>query len=145
MAIPDAILRKPGRLTPQEIEIVREHPFKGYQMLMKIPFLQEAAQVVYAHHERFDGTGYPRELKGREIPLGARITAVANTLDAITSDLPYRPAQSVEAARKEIHTWSGRQFDPELVEVFLAMSPTIWEALRRQINARTRLTYGGGS
>jgi HD-GYP domain-containing protein (c-di-GMP phosphodiesterase class II) len=112
------------------------HPFHGYQMLKKILFLQEAAEIVYAHHERFDGMGYPRGLKRKDIPLGARITAVANTLDAITSDLSYRPANSIQAARKEIEVWSGRQFDPEVVKVFLAMSPSVWEDLRKQIHTR---------
>src|SRR2546427_6419946 len=86
MAIPDAILRKPGALNPEEIATMREHCYHGYQMLKKIPFLQEACDIVYTHQERFDGTGYPRGLKGNEIPLGARIFAVADTLDAITSD-----------------------------------------------------------
>src|SRR5205807_3580373 len=92
MAIPDNILRKPGALTPEEIAIMREHCFRGYQMLRKIPFLAEAAEIVYSHQERFDGTGYPRGLKADEIPLGARIFSVADTLDALTSDRPYRAA-----------------------------------------------------
>ena len=136
IAIPDVILRKPGPLTPDEVATMSHHPFHGYQMLKKILFLQEAAEIVYAHHERFDGMGYPRGLKGKDIPLGARITAVANTLDAITSDLSYRPAKSIEAARKEIELWSGRQFDPDVVKVFLAMSSSVWEELRKQINTR---------
>ena len=94
MAIPDAILRKPGKLTPDEILIMQEHCYHGYEILKKIPFLGEAAEIVYAHQERYDGTGYPRGLKGEQIPLGARIFSVADTLDAITSDRPYRPAQS---------------------------------------------------
>ncbi len=138
MAIPDAILRKPGPLTPEEAEIMRQHPYRGYQMLKMIPFLQEAAEIVYAHHERFDGTGYPRGLEGTDIPLGARITAVANTLDAITSDLPYRRAQPVQAARREIEAEAGRQFDPEVVKVFVAMPLTVWEDLRKQIDARAK-------
>src|SRR6201986_1282673 len=85
MAIPDAILRKPGALTPDEVAIMREHCYRGYQMLRKIPFLAEASDIVYSHQEKFDGTGYPRGLKGDEIPLGARIFSVADTLDAITS------------------------------------------------------------
>src|SRR6201998_3841284 len=115
MAIPDAILRKPGALTEAETEIMREHCFRGYQMLQKIPFLSEAAEIVYSHQEKYDGTGYPRRLKGNEIPLGARIFSIADTLDAITSDRPYRPAQPVGAAREEIKKWSGRQFDPSVV------------------------------
>ena len=119
MAIPDAILRKPGKLTPDEILIMQEHCYHGYEILKKIPFLDEAAEIVYAHQEKYDGTGYPRGLKGEEIPLGARMFSVADTLDAITSDRPYRPAQSLTAARDEIKLWSGRQFDPKVVEVFL--------------------------
>src|SRR5712675_1386329 len=98
MAIPDAILRKPGALTEAETEIMREHCYRGYQMLRKIPFLAEAADIVYSHQEKFDGSGYPRNLKGEQITLGARIFAVADTLDAITSDRPYRAAQTTRAA-----------------------------------------------
>src|SRR6202521_1196655 len=115
MAIPDAILRKPGALTPDEVTIMREHCYRGYQMLRKIPFLAEAAEIVYSHQERFDGTGYPRGLKNEEIPLGSRLFSVADTLDAITSNRPYRPAQTLDAAIAEIQKWSGRQFDPEVV------------------------------
>jgi putative nucleotidyltransferase with HDIG domain len=132
MAIPDAILRKPGALTTDERAIMQEHPYRGYVMIQTIPFLSEAAKIVYSHHERFDGTGYPRGLKGGEIPLGARIAAVANTLDSITSDLPYRPAQGLSAAKKEIQVCSGRQFDPEIVRVFLEMPDKVWEDLRRE-------------
>ncbi len=134
MAIPDAILRKPGSLTKEEILKMREHCYHGYQMLRKIPFLAEAAEIVYAHQEYWDGTGYPRGLKGEQIPLGARIFAVADTLDAITSDRPYRAARPVSAARAEIGRWSGRQFDPEVVRVFLSMPESIWDYLRKEIN-----------
>src|SRR5438105_7347836 len=105
MAIPDAILRKPGALNPEEVAIMREHCYRGYQMLKKIPFLQEACDIVYAHQERFDGTGYPLGLKGNEIPLGARMFAVAGTLDAIMSDRPDRPAQPLSAASTDIGQW----------------------------------------
>src|ERR1700756_1465378 len=142
MAIPDAILRKPGALTEAETEIMREHCFRGYQMLKKIPFLSEASEIVYAHQERFDGTGYPRGLRGEDIPLGARIFSVADTLDAMTSARPYRAAQSVAAAREEIIRFSGRQFDPEVVRVFLQMPDTIWDDLRKEINQQSyRFTY----
>jgi len=134
MAIPDAILRKPGALTADETTLMREHCYRGYQMLKKIPFLGEAAAIVYAHQERYDGTGYPQGLKGENIPLGARIFSVADTLDAITSDRPYRPKQSLTAAREEIRRWAGRQFDPQVVETFLAMPENIWEDLRKQID-----------
>src|SRR5499427_1100218 len=142
MAIPDHILRKPGALTEPETEIMREHCFRGYQMLKKIPFLSEAAEIVYAHQERFDGTGYPRGLKANEIPLGARIFSVADTLDAITSDRPYRAKLPFSVAREEIQRWSGRQFDPEVVEIFLQMPLTIWDDLRKEINSQIyRFTY----
>jgi len=142
MAIPDAILRKPGALTDAETEIMREHCFRGYQMLKKIPFLSEAAEIVYAHQERFDGTGYPRGLSGQDIPLGARIFSIADTLDAITSDRPYRAAQTIQVAREEVERFSGRQFDPEVVSVFMDMPETIWDDLRREINSQIyRFTY----
>lgn len=137
MAIPDAILRKPGKLDPDELAIMREHCYRGFQLLKRIPFLGEASDIVYSHQERFDGTGYPRGLKGEEIPLGARIFSVADTLDAITSDRPYRPAQSVQAAKEEIERWSGRQFDPDVVKAFLSMPSNIWEDLRREIDAQS--------
>src|SRR5262249_36720040 len=118
------------------VAIMREHAYRGYQMLKRIPFLHEASEIVYAHQERYDGTGYPRGLKGDEIPLGARIFSIADTLDAITSDRPYRPAQTLSAARKEIEVWSGRQFDPEIVKVFLSMPENIWDDLRKEIDSK---------
>ena len=136
MAIPDAILRKPGALDAEEREIMREHCYRGYQMIRKIPFLSEASDIVFSHQEKYDGSGYPRGLKRDQIPLGARIFAVADTLDAITSDRPYRAAQPVRAALEEINRYSGTQFDPEVVKVFLSMPETIWEDLRRQINSQ---------
>src|SRR5690349_15492664 len=138
MAIPDAILRKPGALTEAEIMIMREHCARGYHMLKKIPFLSDAAEIVYSHQERYDGTGYPRGLMGDEIPIGARLFAVADTLDAITSDRPYRAAQDIRAAREEIRRFSGTQFDPKVVEIFLSMPDSIWEDLRREINSHAR-------
>jgi len=136
MAIPDAILRKPGRLTPEEQMRMRDHAVLGYQMLRKIPFLQEAANIVHSHQERYDGSGYPRGLKGDQIPLGARIFAVADTFDAITSDRPYRAAQSISAARREIQKYSGSQFDPDVVETFLSISEEIWQELRDKIDSQ---------
>jgi putative nucleotidyltransferase with HDIG domain len=146
MAIPDKILNKPGKLEPDEMTIMREHAYHGYQMLRKIPFLSEASDIVYSHQEKYDGTGYPRGLKGESIPLGARIFSVADTLDAITSDRPYRPAQSLQAAKVEIEKWAGRQFDPEVVKVFLEMPDNIWEDLRKDIDAQIyRVAYSAGA
>ncbi|HEY4960144.1 MAG TPA: HD domain-containing phosphohydrolase [Candidatus Limnocylindrales bacterium] len=137
MAVPDAILRKPGRLTPEEQMLMREHALLGYQMLRKIPFLQEAAHIVWSHQERYDGSGYPRGLKGNQIPLGARIFAVADTFDAITSDRPYRAAQSISAARREIQKYAGLQFDPAVVETFISISEELWQKLRNEIDAQS--------
>jgi putative nucleotidyltransferase with HDIG domain len=136
MAIPDAILRKPGKLNLEEIATMQEHCYKGYQIVKKIPFLANACDIIYSHQEKYDGTGYPRGLKGKEIPLGARIFSIADTLDAIMSDRPYRPRQPFSAARAEIEKWSGRQFDPEVVRVFLGMPESLWEGLRMDIDAQ---------
>ncbi len=133
IATPAAILRKAGALTAEEARIVREHCAHGYQVIRRIPFLAEAAEIVYAHHERWDGTGYPRNLAGNDIPLGARIVAITNALDSIMSNHPYRAAQSAKAARHEIVRCSGQQFDPEVVGVFREMSTSIWEYLRHEI------------
>jgi HD-GYP domain-containing protein (c-di-GMP phosphodiesterase class II) len=138
LAIPENILLKPGKLNQEEMAVMQEHCYHGYQMLKKIPFLADApCEIVYSHQEHFDGSGYPRGLKGSEIPLGARIFAVADTLDAIISDRPYRRARSLAVARKEIQDWSGRQFDPEVVEVFQRMPDEIFEDLRREINSQS--------
>jgi putative nucleotidyltransferase with HDIG domain len=134
MAIPDEILNKPGKLTEEETAIMREHCYRGYKIISRIPFLAEAAEIVYSHQERYDGLGYPRGLKGDDIPLGARIFAIADTLDAMRSNRPYRAAQPIEKAREEIKLWSGRQFDPEIVKVFLEMPDNIWEDLRKDIS-----------
>ncbi|HEY0796020.1 MAG TPA: HD domain-containing phosphohydrolase [Acidisarcina sp.] len=133
MAIPDAILLKPGRLDMPEQFTMREHCARGYQMLRKINFLKEAAEIVYSHQEHYDGSGYPRGLKGATIPLGARIFAVADTLDAITSDRPYRKADSFASARREIQRCAGTQFDPQVVQVYLSMPDQLWEDLRSEI------------
>ncbi|HUB00529.1 MAG TPA: HD domain-containing phosphohydrolase [Terracidiphilus sp.] len=138
MAIPDEILRKPGKLTPEEQAVMREHCARGYHMLRKIPFLAEAAEIVFSHQEHYDGTGYPSGLRGREIPIGARIFAVADTLDAITSDRPYRKARSFDVAREEILRCSGTQFDPAVVEVFLKIPSELWQELRSEISGQNK-------
>jgi putative nucleotidyltransferase with HDIG domain len=138
MAIPDEILRKPGKLTPEEEEVMRDHCTRGYHILRKIPFLSEAAAIVYTHQEHFDGNGYPSRLRGNEIPVGARIFAVADAMDAITSDRPYRKAQTFDQAREEILRCSGTQFDPSVVEVFLKIPNELWHELRAEINGENR-------
>jgi putative nucleotidyltransferase with HDIG domain len=144
MAIPDNILNKPGKLTPEEIAIMREHCYLGFKLVRKIPVLREAAEIVYSHQEHYDGSGYPRGLKSAEIPLGARIFSVADTFDAITQDRVYRKAQSMEAARKEIERCAGTQFDPEVVDVFLKMPDSIWQDLQRDIETQIeRVAYSG--
>ena len=119
VSVPDAILSKPGPLTPGEWEIMRTHPEVGYQMVKDVPFLHRPADIIHAHHERFDGGGYPRGLKGQDIPLGARIFGVVDAYDAITSDRPYRRARLHEQALEEIQRHVGTQFDPDVVEAFL--------------------------
>jgi putative nucleotidyltransferase with HDIG domain len=138
MAIPDEILRKPAALTPEEQEVMREHCTRGFNILRKIPFLSEAAEIVFSHQEHYDGTGYPTRLRGGEIPIGARIFAVADTLDAITSDRPYRKASSFDAARQEILRCSGTQFDPSVVEVFLKIPNELWHELRSEITGQNK-------
>ena len=139
MGVPDQILRKAGPLTADEREIMRKHCDIGYAVLARIPFLREAAEIVLTHQECFDGSGYPRGLKGEGIPLGSRIFAVADTLDAMVSDRPYRKAQTVTAAREEIQKFAGTQFDPKVVEVFLALPEKTWQELRENMGDPFRL------
>jgi hypothetical protein len=123
IGVPDAILLKPAKLTEEEWEFMRRHPALGYRILAQVPYLRPAARIVLAHHERWDGAGYPRRLKGEDIPLGARIFAICDTYDAIISDRPYRRGQSPDAALAEILRCAGTQFDPEVVEAFEAAFP----------------------
>src|SRR5450755_771196 len=139
MAVPDGILRKPGPLNDDEKKIMRTHCDIGYNMLIRIPFLRDAAEIVLAHQEFFDGTGYPRGLKGEQIPLGARIFTIADSLDAMISDRPYRKAMPISAAREEIRRYSGRQFDPRVVEVFLSQSDSVWLELHHKVSDPFRL------
>jgi hypothetical protein len=123
IGVPDAILLKPAKLTEEEWEFMRRHPALGYRILAQVPYLRPAAKIVLAHHERWDGDGYPRKLKGEDIPLGARIFAICDTYDAIISDRPYRKGQSPDAALAEILRCAGTQFDPKVVEAFEAAFP----------------------
>lgn len=124
IAVPERILNKPSKLTDQEFASIKEHPGRGKTILEPVLELKEISQVVLEHHEKYDGTGYPNGLKGREIPLGARIMAVADAYDSITSDRPYRRASSHRRAVKEIIRCSRTQFDPEVVEHFLKVCHT---------------------
>jgi putative nucleotidyltransferase with HDIG domain len=133
IATPDHILLKPGKLSEDEMMIMKQHCERGYEMVRKIPFLRDAAEIVYAHQERFDGHGYPRGLRAEEIPLGARIFAIADALDAMTSDRPYRKGTTFAAATAEIVQCAGKQFDPHIVEVFLTMPNETWSSLRTEI------------
>ncbi len=121
IGVADHILRKPAPLSDEEWLEMRRHPEHGYEILKGIDFLRDAADVVYAHHERFDGSGYPRGLAGHEIPLGARIFAVVDAFDAMTSRRPYRDGMPRQAAMLEIAQNAGTQFDPQIVEAFLNM------------------------
>jgi response regulator RpfG family c-di-GMP phosphodiesterase len=132
LAIPDAILLKPGPLTEEERQIMQRHPQIGYDLVKRIPFLAEAAEIVLTHHERNDGTGYPQGLKAEDIPLGARIFAVVDTVDAMTSDRPYRSALPFREARKEIQHGSGSKYDSQVADVFLSIPNQSWEALRAE-------------
>ncbi|HEY8584773.1 MAG TPA: HD domain-containing phosphohydrolase [Capillimicrobium sp.] len=123
VAVPDAILLKPGRLTPDELAVVREHPEVGARILAgsESPVLQLAEEIARTHHERWDGAGYPTGAAGPEIPLAGRIVAVADVFDALTHERPYKPAWSVAAAVAEIEAGAGTQFDPDVVEAFRAL------------------------
>lgn len=132
IGVPDSILRKPAKLTEEEWVRMREHPVHGQQILRGIEFLQGAARVVAQHHEQWDGSGYPLGLRAEEIDICARIFAVADAFDAITSDRVYRRGKSYEAAAQELDDWAGRQFDPKIVEAFHRVPKEDWELLHRQ-------------
>src|SRR2546421_526893 len=132
IGVPDAILRKPAALSESEWVKMREHPLHGQKILSGIEFLEGAARVVAQHHEKWDGTGYPLGLRGEQIDLNARIFAVADAFDAITSDRVYRKAKPYGAAVAELEEWAGRQFDPEVVEAFRRVSREEWDELRRR-------------
>ncbi|RLD16387.1 MAG: hypothetical protein DRI22_01315, partial [Caldiserica bacterium] len=119
IGVPDTILLKPSSLTKQEWEKIREHPKIGEEIVKPIDFLQNISPIIRSHHERWDGLGYPDGLKGEEIPMGARIIAVADSYDSMTSSRPYREALSREGALEELKREKGRQFDPHLVDIFL--------------------------
>jgi putative nucleotidyltransferase with HDIG domain len=133
VAISDRILFKPTALSEPERKQMEEHPIKGSEIIRGIGFLGEAAEVVRSHHERWDGAGYPDRLAGEEIPLAARVFALADALDALTSDRPYRPASSLATAREMINAESGTHFDPRVVEAFNTIRDETFERIRAEI------------
>ena len=134
VAVPDAILFKPGPLTSIERAVIEQHPITGTEIVRDIEFLGAARDVIRSHHERWDGSGYPDGLAGEEIPIGARIFAVADAVDSITNHRPYREAQSWRACRLEIMAQKGKQFDPDVVEAFCDREHILHE-IRREFLA----------
>ena len=133
VAVPDAILFKPGPLTPEERAIIERHPVTGSEIVRDIDFLGAARDVIRSHHERWDGTGYPDRLSGTGIPLSARVFAVADTLDALTTARPYRRASSFARARAIIVADSGTHFDPEIVAAYGSLPDPVLQETRRKI------------
>ncbi|HWF34576.1 MAG TPA: HD domain-containing phosphohydrolase [Solirubrobacteraceae bacterium] len=133
VAIPDAILYKPGKLTDKERALMAQHPVIGAEIVREIDFLGEATKVVRFHHERWDGSGYPDGLAGEDIPLAARVFAIADVLDALTTDRPYRPASSLTVARGMIVAGSGSHFDPHVVSAFIEIPDGAFERIAREI------------
>ena len=125
IGISDPILLKNGKLTAEEFEIVSKHPLHAYELLRPIPHLHLALDIPYCHHEKWDGTGYPRGLKGKQIPLAARIFAIVDVWDALLSDRHYRPAWEPEDAERYMHEQAGRHFDPDLISIFLGNDSVI--------------------
>ena len=136
IAIPDAILLKQDKLNDDEWRVMRTHPQRGYDIVVAVPFMQEAAQIVLHHEERYDGSGYPNGLRGESIPWGARLFAVIDALDAMTNDRPYRKAMRFDAAKDEIAKLAGRQFDPQAVEALLAEESILQEMVEMKCNLR---------
>jgi putative nucleotidyltransferase with HDIG domain len=130
IAIPDSILKKPGALSPEEWEKIKLHPTLGFGLIKEMKLLKEVGNIILYHHEKYDGSGYPKGLKKEEIPIEARIFALADALDAITSHRPYRAEKDFASAREEIIKHSGQQFDPEVVEAFCSVELEHWEKIR---------------
>ena len=141
LAVPDSILLKPGELTSDEWVVIRGHVETGYDLVSRIPLLQEVAELVLAHHERFDGTGYPRKLRGEQIPLCARIFAVADAFDAMTTPRPYQATRQISHAIGEIRMHAGRQFDPQVVNAFLDVPLGVMERIQAASNEDLRGTF----
>jgi putative nucleotidyltransferase with HDIG domain len=121
ISVPDCILMKPGKLSEEEMDIIKRHPANGAKMIEPVEPLKHTREIIKSHQEWFDGSGYPEGLRGEDIPLGARIIAVADAFGAMTTDRPYRKALSTEKAIKELKEGAGTQFDPRLVEIFISI------------------------
>jgi HD-GYP domain-containing protein (c-di-GMP phosphodiesterase class II) len=134
IAVADSILLKPGKLTEDEWIHMRRHVLAGEQILNRIPFLRPSAPVVRHHHERYDGKGYPNGLAGEQIPLGARLFALADTLDAMTSDRVYRKASELSAVYAEVARERGKQFDPMIADLFLKTPERVWQEVRDSLS-----------
>lgn len=139
--IPDSILLKPAQLSSTEWTLMQKHPTIGFEMLRSNQLLADAAQIVLLHHERFNGGGYPFGLKGEDIPLDARICAIADTFDAITSERPYRSPMSFTEAYAYIESERGRSFDPQIVDIFTALTSSQWQDVQRLANQCTTLAH----
>jgi putative nucleotidyltransferase with HDIG domain len=133
IGVPDAVLQKRGPLTPEEQVVMHRHPEIGYRIIGHIGYFTKAADIIRSHHEHFDGSGYPRGLKGEDIPYGARVFAAADALDALTVKRPYREALSFEDAQEEIRKASGTMFDPAVIEGFFKASEELKEYTGRII------------
>lgn len=133
IGIPDAILFKSSTLSPQEWKIIESHPLVGHEIINQIDFLQPTAEIILHHHEHYDGNGYPHALRGEEIPLLARIFAVADALDAMTSDRPYRAARVMDKALEEIKNLAGKQFCPRVVDALLSLGRKRLEAIQTRV------------
>ncbi|MGH9759547.1 MAG: HD-GYP domain-containing protein, partial [Blastocatellia bacterium] len=136
VAVPDAILLKPGPLSADEQRVMRGHVQHGLAIVRNVPLLSEAAHVIGEHHERFDGTGYPNQLCGDQIHIFARVFALADALDALLSNRPYRPSQPYCVARQEIERSVGSHFDPHVVRAFLTVPQEVWFTLREDTSSR---------
>jgi putative nucleotidyltransferase with HDIG domain len=143
IGVPDELLRKPGKLTDGEWVIMRRHAEIGYRILSGINFLREAAEMVLRHQEKYDGSGYPGGLRGEEIVLGARILAVADTLECMTSDRAFQAAMSFEAAREGITRLAGSQLDPWIVRAFLQIPLPEFMSIRDNVRAHRNLDVSG--
>jgi putative two-component system response regulator len=149
IGVPDKILHKPGSLTARESKIMHKHPLMAYDLLAPFSYLEQAMEIPYCHHEKWDGSGYPRGLKGNDIPLSARIFAVTDVWDALLCERPYKKAWSEEKARNYLKDQAGKHFDPSVVEAFLTLldnTPQISDvAAEFEMHVKVRSTVSGST